>query len=69
MTFAFDDSDREAIALYMHRRYDEPLRKLANRWQCKRFILEAMGNQEIAVQDVASLEYHCPECGEKTEDN
>lgn len=63
-TFTFDDGDRAAIALYMHRRYDEPLRKLATREQLVSYISEAMGNQDIATQDVAALEWHCTRCQE-----
>ena len=63
-TFTFDDEYRAAIALYLHRRYDEPLRKLATREQCRQFIDEALGNQEISVQDVAALEWHCAQCQE-----
>lgn len=58
----FDDAKRESIALYMHRRYDEPLRKLATRKQCRQFVYEALDNQEIAALDVAALEYHCAKC-------
>jgi len=58
----FDDSDRAAIAMYMHRRYDAPLRKLATREQCQDFIREAMDNQDISLGDVLEHEIHCKEC-------
>jgi hypothetical protein len=60
--FDFNDDDRAAIALYMHRRYDEPLRKLATRKQCQSYIHEAMNNQDISCSDVAALETHCARC-------
>lgn len=61
-TFTFTDDEREAIALYVHRRFDEPLRRRATREQCDQFINEALGNQEISVQDVLALEWHCKRC-------